>query len=140
MELALKAFVHDISGSFVETGVWKEDAVWLPEPLQSPQYTNSTECHHSWLFDSFEGERTSYNKLDIGLPKPRKEDELAQATTTVRNHQHSVMAPPGSCKSDLHRHSYPSPLGSATKSIIATATRRSPPQSTPASPQLFVAI
>ena len=33
-----------------------------------------------------------------GLPKPRKEDELAEATTTVRNHKHSVMDPPGSYK------------------------------------------
>jgi hypothetical protein len=31
-----------------------------------------------------------------GLPKPRKEDELAEATTAVRNHQHSVMDPPAS--------------------------------------------
>eukprot|EP01036_Dinobryon_divergens_P029119 gene29119-38180_t len=85
MELAFKAFVYGIPGSFVETGVWKGGCSMVSRAVAVS--TNSTECHHSWLFDSYEG-----------LPKPRKEDELAEATTTVRNHQHSVMDPPGSYK------------------------------------------
>ena len=53
MELAFKAFVHDIPGSFVETGVWKGGCSIVARAVAVT--TNSTECHHSWLFDSFEG-------------------------------------------------------------------------------------
>ena len=53
MELAFKAFVYGIPGSFVETGVWKGGCSMISRAVAVT--TNSTECHHSWLFDSFEG-------------------------------------------------------------------------------------
>ena len=53
MELAFKAFVYGIPGSFVETGVWKGGCSMVSRAVAV--ITNSTECHHSWLFDSFEG-------------------------------------------------------------------------------------
>lgn len=53
MELAFKAFVDGIPGSFVETGVWKGGCSMVSRAVAVT--TNSTDCHHSWLFDSFEG-------------------------------------------------------------------------------------
>ena len=53
MDLAFKAFVDGIPGSFVETGVWKGGCSMVSRAVAV--ITNSTECHHSWLFDSFEG-------------------------------------------------------------------------------------
>lgn len=82
-DLAFLVLKNGIVGDFVETGVWLGGASIISRAVAV--ITNSTDCHHNWLFDSF-----------AGLPPKNDNDIKAEQEGTVKNHPRHEMDPAGS--------------------------------------------